>query len=90
MSSSVYRGKLITSKKIREPFTEAEDKLEGPAFGLLADAVEGDADIIGETYCRVEVVRTNLKPHSVIVYTGSGVCIEITENGRFEIFEGGA
>jgi hypothetical protein len=90
MSSSLYRGKLSTSPEIRGPFTEAADRLEGKAFKLLTNAVVKDADIIGETYCRVQVVRTKFKPHSVIISTISGISIEITEDGRFEIFEGGA
>ena len=89
MSSSIYRGKLHTSAEIKGPFTEAEDTLKGKAFKILADAVFEGADIIGETYCRIKVVKTDLKPHSVM-FSVSGVCVEITEDGKFEILEGAA
>lgn len=90
MSSSIYRGKMSTSAEIKGPFTEAEDKLEGKAFNILADAITDGADILGETYCRVMVVRTDLKPHSIMVCTAAGVVIEITEDGGFEILEAAA
>jgi hypothetical protein len=90
MSNSFYRGKLHTNSDVKGPFTEAEDKLEGKVFKLLADAITGGADIIGETYLRAQVVRTELKPHSIIFSTGAGVSVEITEDGGFEIFEGAA
>lgn len=82
MSTSYYRGKLYTNSKIKGPFTEAEDTLKGKAFKILSDAVVEGAEV------NCEVIRTGLKPHSVM-FSVSGVIVEITEDGKFELLEGG-
>ena len=85
MSTSFYRGKLVTSKELKGPFTEAFDEMKGRPFDILRQvAMENKAAEL-----HVHDRSTSDRPASVFICFG-GVTIEITEDGGFEFLEGAA
>ena len=83
MSSSFYRGKLVTNSELKGPFTEACNEFKGTPFNILVQEAEKNT-------AEISIVRREGRPSSVFIHIGGlGLAIEITEDGGFELFEGG-
>jgi hypothetical protein len=85
MSSSIYRGKLITSSEIKGPFTEAADNIKGVPFNTLVKA----AMATGQWALDYTVHEGNFADRVLHIHIG-GILLTIGEDGSFEISEGAA
>lgn len=82
MSHSFYRGKLVTSKEIKGPFTEASDTLK-KSFDILLAAIGENTS----AHCLTVVHEGH--PRNIFITIG-GLVIAMREDGLFEIVEGAA
>jgi hypothetical protein len=91
MSTSFYRGKLVTDEELKGPFTEADDDLSY-GFNILKEQAE-----LGPT-ARIHINEQAVssvhgvdgeRTKSVMFITATGVIVELKADGGFEIWEGG-
>ena len=87
MSTSFYRGKLVTSSELKGAFTEAYDEIKGRPFDILKNSVSEVAKGNAKLACRYSPGSVSLQP-SVTVWLGP-VMLQLKEDGSFEIWEGG-
>jgi len=80
MTYSHFRGELVTNKELKGVFSEAKDSIE-EVFPLLRKAAANNPE--------VSIFHKPFGREPVII-TVSGLHIEITKEGRFEIWEGAA
>lgn len=86
MSSSIFRGEIVTSPEIKGIFTEAEDELNGKAFSTLVRAVKENKNVEASV---IGGLVPNGDARCVFIHI-SGLVIVIDETGAFEIAEGAA
>jgi len=91
MSTSFYRGKVITDAQLKGPFTEADDDLSY-AFNILKKQAKLDPTArihINESAVSSVHGVDGERTESVLLITGTGVIVELKADGGFEIWEGG-
>ena len=91
MSTSFYRGKVITDAQLKGPFTEADDDLSY-AFNILKEQAKlgptATISIHENTVSSIHGVDGE-RTTSVLFITQTGVIVELKADGGFEIWEGG-